>query len=641
MMRLISAAYLLLAAGAVLAGVGDPQLKTDHPWYPGELSCSTWERLFKTQAELYKRATGREVNTDEDKALASWYWRNLNYFHCTEGNEDIWDRGLAKGEPTREYWMGLFGYGFGLCFTTHHQWHGEMAKLLGPCRSRACGVKGHTSFEVWLTGGAYGRGRWVILDHDISTVIFTPDGSRLMGLMEVKKDWRSAVKNSNHERGWLPGGLHPSDPGTYRRFKWVGYNSGYAAVPPIVYLRAGESLRRYLKPGLEDGKTYVYWGINYLAGGIPGPHRGRTWVNQPEKMYKAARNTPSRTGQARYGNAVYIYKPDFRSGKYKEGVVDESDDHVTFEWYSPYVIAAAPPAETLNLQKRKQRWTIYNKGCTNGLVIYGEMTCAVEISTDQGKTWINAGPARNGMDLTDLVKGHHQYFIRFRAGAKELAGTRLTIRTVCQCNPTIIPHLKPGVNRITYQAGGRAYISAGPNMDQARAHVVAGSLTGSTVTFELTAPRGAKAVHLYAAAWARSGSPPRKSKYNIELSTDGGKTWKPMLKDWEIIQRKPEPGDWWTQTLPFGDAPIKPTAGPVLIRISNTGGRTYRRAEAHLVYEVPNTSPLKVTFAYIDRGKIKTASHTYRQSPPGKPDTSWSFDAGPNPQTVWVEYAAK
>jgi len=33
---------VLFAAGAARAEVGDPQLKTDHPWYPGELSCSTF-----------------------------------------------------------------------------------------------------------------------------------------------------------------------------------------------------------------------------------------------------------------------------------------------------------------------------------------------------------------------------------------------------------------------------------------------------------------------------------------------------------------------------------------------------------------------------------------------------------------------
>ena len=83
-----SLAVVVAWVGLAFAGVGDPQAKTDHPWYPGELSCSTWERLFKTQADLYERVTGKKVVSDEDKALAAWYWRNLNYFHCTQGSED-------------------------------------------------------------------------------------------------------------------------------------------------------------------------------------------------------------------------------------------------------------------------------------------------------------------------------------------------------------------------------------------------------------------------------------------------------------------------------------------------------------------------------------------------------------------------
>ena len=65
--------------------VGDPQLGTDHPWYSGELDCSTFERLFATQAEAYKRVTGRPCTTDEDKALAAWLWRNTHYWHGGEG----------------------------------------------------------------------------------------------------------------------------------------------------------------------------------------------------------------------------------------------------------------------------------------------------------------------------------------------------------------------------------------------------------------------------------------------------------------------------------------------------------------------------------------------------------------------------
>ena len=89
-MRIVPALILsFLLSTSSFASVADPQLKTDHPWYPGELSCSTFERLFATQAALYKRVTGRDVSTDEDKALASWYWRNLHFAHGEEGRCDF------------------------------------------------------------------------------------------------------------------------------------------------------------------------------------------------------------------------------------------------------------------------------------------------------------------------------------------------------------------------------------------------------------------------------------------------------------------------------------------------------------------------------------------------------------------------
>ena len=631
---LCAAVWLLAASAGALAGVGDPQCRTDHPWYPGELSCSTWSRLFRTQAELFERVAGKKVASDEDKALASWYWRNLNYHHSTVGKEDVWDNGFEKGEAGREYWTGLFGYGFGLCFTTHHQWAGEMRHLLGPNRSRAMGVAGHTTFEAWLTGGPYGDGRWVLLDHDVSTVVFTPDGGRMLGLMEITRDM-SSVQKGSRGRGFIPGGLHPGDPSAYKRVSWAGYDTGYAGPPPMVHLRSGETLRRYLRPGLDDGRTFAYWGINYNVGGVLGPQRDRTWVNQPEKMYGSGKASGYHPGMARYGNAVFTYRPDFASGAYKEGVADEADDHVTFEWVSNYVVAATPPAAA----PAKEQWGIYKPGCTNGLVLSGRMTCPVAVSTDCGKTWQDCGPAADGMDLTDRVKGHRQYLVRFGAGAKQLAGAGLTMRTVSQCSQTVVPRVKAGENRVTYEASGRAVVSAGPNVDQAKAHLVDGAMDSPAVTLELAAPRGARAVAVYAGARAQSGAPPKPSKYNIEWSADGGKSWQAVLKDWQVLQRKPEPDDWWSQTFPFADAALPGVAGPVRVRFANTGRRNYMRAEAHLVYSVDNRSPLKVTFAWKEGSDTKTAEHTYKASVPGKADDTFTFTAGQKPQTLWVEYA--
>ncbi len=138
-----------------------------------------------------------------------------------------------------------------------------------------------------------------------------------------------------------------------------------------------------------------------------------------------------------------------------------------------------------------------------------------------------------------------------------------------------------------------------------------------------------------------AAAPPKPSKYNIHCSLDGGKTWQPVLKDWQVIQRKPEPNDWWSQTFCWGDAAIAPTVGPIQIRFTNTGNRNFMRAQAELAYTVEDTSPLKATYAWKEAGAMKTATHIYAPSQAGKADASWSFAAGEKPETFYVEYAAE
>ncbi len=287
---------------AASAGVGDPQIRTDHPWYPGELACSTFERLFATQAELFERVVGRLPQSDEDRALAAWMWRNLHYAHGEAAGENLWGDGFQSGDTTtRDYWTGMFAHGFGLCGTTHAQWTAELNALLGHGRSRTVGVVGHNACEVFLTGGPYGDGRWVLLDHDISTVVFDAAGSRMLSIEEIARDMRLADPTFEPERqhGWPLGGLHPDDPQAYAQFNVVEHLPGYAGPPPMVHLRAGETLRRYFQPGLVDGETFVFWGRNYGTADIPGPERSRSWVNQPESFRNSTEGSGYREGQAR------------------------------------------------------------------------------------------------------------------------------------------------------------------------------------------------------------------------------------------------------------------------------------------------------------------------------------------------------
>jgi len=622
----------LAFASAIFADVGDPQICTDDPWYPGELACSTFNRLFLTQAEQYRRVVGVEPQTEEDKALASWFWRNTHYAHGEEGAEDLWGTGFSKGDlRTREYWTGLFAHGFGLCGTTHSQWTAEMEFLLGHGRGRGVGVEGHNSFEVFLKGGAYSAGKWALLDHDISTVIFDADSKALLSIPEVKADLKHLTDRKfspDKQRGWLVCGLHPGDGEVYRQYTAAEYLAGYEGVPPIVHLRRGETLRRYLQPGLEDGKTFVFWGRNYNITGIPGPERSLTWVNQPEKMYRSRDGTGYRAGQARYANAVYTYKPDFKSSDYREGVIEERDHSVTFEFYTPYIIAATPPNGT--------PWGIYDAGCRNGLVLRGKASCKVLLSTDQGKTWQECGPFRDGLDLTDKVKGHRQYFIRFDADARTLADSGLTMTTICQANGAILPRLKDNGSKVIFTASNRAVVSAGPNREQASAHIVAGGFDTPTVTLEIGASRHETAVSLHAAAHVASGNPPRAdTKYQIDYSTDNGRTWKAVMKDWSIARRGNEPGDFWSQSFCYGAVDIpEPAPNSVRVRFRNDGGKRYLRAEAHLVYRTASADGTRVTFDWTDGTTLHRASHIFNSSQ----DAPWQLETGKGVQTRWVEF---
>jgi hypothetical protein len=421
----LAAALLLTMTPHARAGTGDPQIATDHPWYPGELSCSTFERLFATQAALYKRVTGRDCSSDEDKVLASWLWRNTHYFHAEEGAADLWGKGFTSKADTRnrEYWTGLFAHGYGLCGTTHSQWCAEMEVLLGHGRGRGVGVDGHNTFEVFLKGGPYGDGKWVLLDHDQSTVVFDPKGTRLLGMKEIVADWKRLTSRKHEpqrQRGWLLCGLHPSDATTYAKYQVAEYFAGYAGPPPMVHLRRGETFRRYLDPGLEDGKTFVYWGHNYNAGGITGPERSLTWVNDPDAMFKSKTGAAHKQGRARYGNAVFTYRPDFSTTDYLDGVIGGGQVSVTFAFQSPYVIAATPA-------DAKAAWGIYARGAKNGLIVRGKSDCKVFVSVDHGKTWHGGSKLSDNPDLTDFVKGHRQYSLRLEAPAKALVKSNLSI----------------------------------------------------------------------------------------------------------------------------------------------------------------------------------------------------------------------
>jgi hypothetical protein len=340
-------------------------------------------------------------------------------------------------------------------------------------------------------------------------------------------------------------------------------------------------------------------------------------------MYQSKNGSGWVQSRVRYGNAVYTYEPRFKDGSFREAVIAGTGRIMTFEFQTPYVIAATPADDSV--------WGIYKDGCKNGLVVNGETTGPVEVSTDRGATWFDAGPLDEELDLTDQVKGHQQYWIRFSG----LKNPKLRMTTICQVNMAVLPRLTDGENRIHYQASGRALTSAGPNLDQAKAQVIEGSMDSSKVVLELKSPRSEKIIGVYAASWNQSGAPPRDCRYQIEMSRDGGSSWSPVVKDAQILRRGSEPGDFWSQSFTYGGIEFPPVDGPMQIRFSNDGGRKYRKVEAHLVYEVAKPSPVTVTFGWTNGGgNVQTTSHRYAK---GSLNANWTFDAGEKVETRWVE----
>jgi len=349
-------------------------------------------------------------------------------------------------------------------------------------------------------------------------------------------------------------------------------------------------------------------------------------------MHGSTSGTTHVEGQARYGNAVYTYEPNFSDGGYREGLVDDSEHQVTFEFYTPYIIGAAPAGEG--------PWDIYQPGCTKGLVLRGKASCGVSLSVDQGRTWSSPAPFTDGLDLTDLAKGHRQYLLRLDAGASVLRDSGLRIVTVCQANPAVFPRLIDGGTAVTYAASQQAMISAGPNREQARAHLIAGDFNKPALTLEIAPPRGEQVVTIHAAAHLASSNPPDPNvQYQIEYSTDLGKSWQPIVKDWNVPRRGEEPPDFWSQSLCYGSVQLpstKPFTGKVQVRFRNDGGKSIMRAEAHLVYRNKIQDGTKVTYAWKDDSGAHEAANVFASATGS--DAPWRLPTGKAVQTRWVQF---
>ncbi len=156
------------------------------------------------------------------------------------------------------------------------------------------------------------------------------------------------------------------------------------------------------------------------------------------------------------------------------------------------------------------------------------------------------------------------------------------------------------------------------------------------MTLEVASPRHEVITEIHAVAHMASSNPPSPEvKYQIEFSKDNGATWKPIVKDWTITRRGPEPEDFWSQSFCYGSVEISGTdARSARVRFSNDGGKNVLRAEAHLVYRTPEGDGTRVTFDWMEAGTERSEQHVF--SPQNR--EPWKIPTGHDVQTRRVEF---
>jgi hypothetical protein len=168
--RLIALTILCSVAVSARANaqVGDPQLRTDHPYFPGELALSTPARVIATALATPRGTLGN--GTNRDKLIRLFLWRAEHYGHLH--SPAIYNLPGVKPNPLaanqlmtdNDGMRGLFSYGFGLCGTNHAQMR-PFAEALG-WTDRRVQLVNDTGYEIFVDG------KWRYVNTDQYTLHF-------------------------------------------------------------------------------------------------------------------------------------------------------------------------------------------------------------------------------------------------------------------------------------------------------------------------------------------------------------------------------------------------------------------------------------------------------------------------------------
>jgi hypothetical protein len=316
---------LVLGLAVARADVGDPQIRTDHPLYPGELAYSTMDRFARSIIDSGDWDLGLG-DSERDVALKLWLWKITHTLHdytpklwtplhdyCRETFKTHAAEHPIRPDPRlppclsdedQDSLRWTFSFGYALC-TTQHSNIGPQIRAIGQAlgkdwRSRWVEIPGDSNHEIHFGG------RWRAFDVNAGTLLFSSDDPKTAELLPYKDaigpkggpSHPELLENAPAFGGrylpklvWSP--LNPEGtPGLYAWMRgilqdpalyWDGdgvgekspvlrlmYHSAYSACPIVYGLKKGETFTRWFSG--DDARREmtlpkpIWWGANLKGG---------------------------------------------------------------------------------------------------------------------------------------------------------------------------------------------------------------------------------------------------------------------------------------------------------------------------------------------------------------------------------------
>ena len=431
-------ASLLAAAAPAAAGLGDVKVTTDR-----SIDCSSIQTIARG---LY-----RDGKSDQDKAIATWYFVRRMLFH--------WPH-----IPTWDSVDLINSYGFGLCgyqSTIYCQ-----IATAGGLKARTMHPPHHVIAEVFYDGA------WHMFDCQVGWFAYNRAG-KVASCAEMKADptlITQAVEEARASKPFFQCRDNPRSGTNYAAGARTGRTPKVPTKRLVIHLRRGQSITR---SWANEGKSWHKSGEKKWTH----PHHGCTGqsidandpVNWPFwKPYAEARTVGDkvRYGKKRYfGNGRMVYEPDLAKGRYADalapgGLVNVKGGgpirpaevgkpaSVTLKIDLPYIGVDAWLDGTFVRKTDKDVLTIWAKGAKGGWK----------------KVWTAAGTGKiqpQKVSLKDAAWFGHRYLLKVEMTG-DVAVEKLQVTSVFMNNMYALPYFMPGRNVVRVTAGEGADLKANP-----------------------------------------------------------------------------------------------------------------------------------------------------------------------------------